>query len=59
MPVNQNANIQFRTLTLGVIERLQNSFAAIILLQIERNNANTLGGVAIFASNACRKSAGA
>ncbi len=45
VPVHQNADIQFRTLAFGVIKGLQNSFSAIILLQIERNNAYTLSGV--------------
>ena len=45
VPVYQNADIQFRTLAFGVVESLQNSFSAIILLQVERNNAYTLSGV--------------
>ncbi len=45
VPVHEDANIQLRTLTLGVIQGLQNSFSAIILLQVERNNAYTLSGV--------------
>ncbi len=43
MPVHQHANVQLRTLTLGVIERRHHAFAAIVLLKVERDNANTRG----------------
>ena len=41
VPVNQHANIQFRTLTFRFIERVQDRTPTFILFKIERHNANT------------------
>ncbi|GAB7452973.1 hypothetical protein OUHCRE13_25990 [Enterobacter roggenkampii] len=44
MPVYQHANIQFRTLTFGFIERVQDRAPAFILFKIQCHNANASRG---------------
>ena len=43
MPVHQDADVKLRALTLGFIKCRQHAFAAIVLLKIERDDADTRG----------------
>ncbi|MNT24622.1 hypothetical protein D3C72_1601050 [compost metagenome] len=45
MPVDQNANLQRRAPLLGLIKRVENIASGVVMLQIQSDQINALGGV--------------
>ncbi len=48
MPVNQHANIEFRALTFGIVQGLQNHLSGVVLLKVQRDDTDSARGAGDF-----------
>jgi hypothetical protein len=58
VPVDEHADFKLRALTFGVIEGVQDTFTAIILLKVKSDDADTACCAGNFSSNVSLKVAG-